>query len=245
MSIAAKFSSVPMFSQLEEMVKEIPGWSPLDQLYSLYLLGLATAPLAGDFLEIGTWCGRSGVVLGTAARAIGKTHTHCIDLFPVRNDWKMNTDGTYFLEVAIDGFVHRANQEQTVWANAFETQVSQIYRDFNNPRECLEKQLHRLNLNDIVEVHRGTSSTFATCREKTFQCKLAFIDGDHGYDAVCKDISNVKAWLVEGGWICFDDAFSSYEWVDRAIRDLIISDPQFDLCQQLTRKLFVARKKPR
>ena len=54
----------------------------------------------------------------------------------------------------------------------------------------------------------------------------------------------MKPRLVNGGWICFDDAFSCYEGVNQAIRELILADPQFDLCQQMTRKLFVARKKP-
>ena len=52
----------------------------------------------------------------------------------------------------------------------------------------------------------------------------------------------ISARLVPGGWLCFDDAFSTYEGVDRAIRDLVIGKPEFDFSQQLTRKLFVARR---
>jgi len=73
--------------------------------------------------------------------------------------------------------------------------------------------------------------------------KFAFIDGDHGYDAVCKDIENVERYLVPGAWICFDDAFSSYEGVSRAIQDMIINNPEYSFGQQMTRKFFVARKK--
>lgn len=244
MSTVAEPLLAPLVDRLDQMVKDIPGWSPVDQLYTLNLLGLATAHLPGDFLEIGSWCGRSAVVLGSAARMLGNTQVHCIDLFPRLSDWKSNADGDRYLEVEINGKLYRANQEQTVWAQAFGTQVSKIYLDYESPRVCLEKQIQRLDLGKIIRLHRGTSATFEAARAANFQCKLAFIDGDHGYDAVCQDIAMVKNVLVGGGWICFDDAFSSYEWVNRAIREQILGDPQFDFCQQMTRKLFVARKKP-
>jgi len=244
MSPTTEPALTPLISRLEEMVKDIPGWSPVDQLYTLHLLGLATAHLPGDFVEIGSWCGRSGVVLGAAARTIGNTRVHCLDLFPRRSDWKTHPDGSYYLEVEINGKLHRANQEQTVWASAFDTQVSPIYLEFDSPLACFEKQIKRFDLGEIIRLHHGNSSTFAAGLSNGFECKLAFIDGDHGYQAVCQDINMIKNCLVEGGWICFDDAFSSYEWVNRAIGDLILADPQFDLCQQMTRKLFVARKRP-
>lgn len=233
----------PLLSRIETMVQDIPGWSPLDQLYTLHVLGLATANLSGDFVEIGSWCGRSGVVLATAARMVGGTQVHCIDLFPRRNDWKQHPDGSYYFEVEINGRTHRAHQEQTVWASAFDTQTSRIYLDYESPLVCFEEQIRRFDLGRIIRIHRGNSGTFAASAAPDFRSKLIFIDGDHGYDAVCRDIAFAKDHLVEGGWVCFDDAFSSYEGVDRAIRDHILADPRFDLCQQMTRKLFVARKK--
>lgn len=50
-----------------------------------------------------------------------------------------------------------------------------------------------------------------------FKCKLAFIDADHSYDAVSADMQHVDEHLV--GWVWFDDAFSGYEGVSRAIQD--------------------------
>ena len=77
---------------------------------------------------------------------------------------------------------------------------------------------------------------------KDLQCRLAFIDGDHCYEVVCKDIDNMERLLVPGGWICFDDAFTEYEGVNQAITDRVLKNSKFELCQQLTRKLFVARR---
>jgi hypothetical protein len=51
----------------------------------------------------------------------------------------------------------------------------------------------------------------------------------------------VERFLLPGGWICFDDAFSSYAGVDQAITELVINSGNYQQCQQLTRKLFVAR----
>jgi predicted O-methyltransferase YrrM len=243
MNTSTEVILTPLIGRLETMVTTIPGWSPIDQLYTLHLLGLATSHLPGDFIEIGSWCGRSGIVLGDAARSIGKTKLHCIDLFPQKEDWKQYPNGSYYFEVAIDGRLFRAHQEQTVWRDAFETQVSPVYDEFKSPLDCFKRQIERLELGPMIKIHRGNSATFSEGIGEDFRCKLAFIDGDHGYSAVCDDINMVKDRLVDGGWICFDDAFSSYEWVDRAIRELILADPSFDLCQQMTRKLFVARKK--
>jgi hypothetical protein len=49
--------------------------------------------------------------------------------------------------------------------------------------------------------------------------------------------------LLPGGWICFDDAFSHYDGVNRAIQDKVINSGRYELCQQMTRKLFVARRR--
>jgi hypothetical protein len=41
----------------------------------------------------------------------------------------------------------------------------------------------------------------------------------------------------------FDDAYTVYTGVDKAIEELIISSGKYDIYQQLTRKCFAARKK--
>src|SRR5438105_1134659 len=104
MTFAAQ-SALSLASEIEALVADVPGWSPLDELFTLSLLAYSTAHLPGDLVEVGSWCGRSSVVLGAAAR---DTHglVHCVDLFPERNDWRRNSDGTYSMSVNIDGGVH-------------------------------------------------------------------------------------------------------------------------------------------
>jgi hypothetical protein len=102
--------------------------------------------------------------------------------------------------------------------------------------------VRRNQLGDIVIPHKGNSTTWTQAVSNKFKCKLAFLDGDHSYKAVCEDIHNIEKFLIDGGWICFDDAFSYYDGVNRAIEECIIGNPSYSVCQQMTRKLFVAQR---
>ena len=235
--------TTPILSQIEEMVKDIPGWSPVDQLYTLFNLAYLTADFEGDIVEIGSWCGRSASVLGLAARLIGNTKVHCIDLFPERNDWKQNDDGSYSFEVQIGDAIYYGCKDQTVWKEPFERDIWPLYEKCNSIFDIFTETISKYRLQDLVIAHRGDSTLFAHSTAESFKCKLAFLDGDHSYEAVCRDIHNVERFLVSGGWICFDDAFSSYDSINRAVEESIIHNPAYELCQQMTRKLFVARKK--
>jgi hypothetical protein len=94
-------AATPLVSEIEGLVAGVHGWSPVDELYTLSLLAHATSHLRGDLLEVGSWFGRSALVLGAAARDTHGT-VHCIDLFPERQDWRRNLDGTFSFAVEID-----------------------------------------------------------------------------------------------------------------------------------------------
>lgn len=231
-----------IISRIEEMVKGVPGWTPIDQLYTLFNL-VYTSNLHGDIIEVGSWCGRSTSVLGLAARLVEDTKVHCIDLFPGKNDWKQNKDGSYSFEVTINGQVFGGYKDQTVWKEPFERDIAPIYRTHSSVYEVFEQTIRKNDIADLTRVHKGTTRLFAQEDNQSLKSKLIFIDGDHSYDSVCEDIKNLEPFLVEGGWICFDDAFSCYQGVNNAIKDNIINNPAYENCQQMTRKLFVARKK--
>jgi predicted O-methyltransferase YrrM len=234
--------TTPIINQIEQKVKDIPGWSPLDQLYTLFNLAYLTADMEGDIVEIGSWCGRSAVVLGMAAQLAGNTRVHCVDLFPAKDNWRRNADGSYSFLVEIDGITYGGYQDQTVWAEPFERDILPLYEKNHSLLEIFAQTVAEHQLQDVVVTHIGDSTRFVSSMAETFKCKLAFIDGDHGYKAVCRDIDNVERFLVAGGWICFDDAFASYDSVNRAIEESIINNPVYDMCQQMTRKCFIARK---
>lgn len=238
--------TTPIITQIEQVVANIPGWSPIDQLYTLFNLVYLTAGLEGDIVEIGSWCGRSSSVLGMAAKLIGNTKVFCIDLFPNKSDWHENEDGSYSFKVNLANKSYGAYQEQTVWKAPFEKDIAPLYEKHSSILDYFNETIAQCQLEDTVKTYRGDSTDFLESirhEYQDFKCKLIFIDGDHSYQAVCKDIENTEKFLVEGGWICFDDAFSYYDGVNQAIVDLVINNPNYELGQQMTRKFFVARKK--
>lgn len=231
-----------IISQIEEMVANIPGWSTVDQLYTLFNLAYCNSYLPGDIVEIGSWCGRSASVLGLAAKTTGNTKVICIDLFPEMDDWRQNKDGSYSFKIIINSKKYGGHIKQTVWKVPFERDMAPLYERHHSIFDIFWETIVKNDLMDFVRPYKGTSEIIRTIATDKFKCKLAFIDGEHSYEAVCQDVANIEPYLIEGGWLCFDDAFTSYEGVTRAINDLIINNNNYEFCQQMTRKLFVARK---
>ena len=238
---APPLAHVAAVARIEEMVRDVPGWSALDQLAALFTLAYSSG-IDGDIIELGSWCGRSATALGLAAQMTGGM-VHAVDLFPDRDDWRRNADGSYSYRVSIAGQQIGAYAEQTVWAEPFERDIAPIYARDARLVDVFRRHIERNGLADVVRPFRGDLRMFADAAPSGLRCRLAFIDGDHSYDAVRQDIASVERFLVPGGWICFDDAFSCYEGVDRAITGAILESGGYDRCQQLTRKFFVARRK--
>jgi predicted O-methyltransferase YrrM len=237
----AERTVTPLVSEIEALVSGVHGWSPIDQLFGLSMLAHTTSHLAGDVVEVGSWFGRSAIALGAAVR---DTHgkLYCVDLFPEKDDWRQNADGSYSFATEIDGRRHTGYQDQTVWQAPFEAQMAPAYDQHPSVLEGFRANIRNSGLESVVVPFRGTAATFAAQLPKSFRCRLIFLDGDHGYKAVRDDIATLTPLLVPGGWICFDDAFSSYEGVNRAVTELVVQSPCFDLKRQITRKCFAARK---
>ena len=233
----------PITTQIEEAVEEIPGWSPIDQLLTLFTLAYTSADLNGDILELGSWCGRSAVALGMAAKLAGKGKVHCVDLFPEKNDWFKNDDGTYSFAVTLDGKTYGAYQDQTVWAEPYLKDIAPMYKRYNGTLEAFTLAMQANSLSDLVFPHRTDLEGFSKKTSSDFALRMAFIDGDHSYDAVAKDIRIVEQFLLPNGWICFDDAFSSYDGVNEAIQKHVIDSGNYKRFQQMTRKCFVAQRR--
>ncbi len=225
-----------------EQLMNVPGWCPADQLQALFKLACSTAEQSGDFVEIGTWHGRSAGALALAAQALNDARLFCFDLFPDQSDWSANSDGTYSFSVEIDGRIHRGCDRQTVWREVWEQTISPTYDEHGPPLAGAVGTLQRLGVYHLVEMTRGTSSDLPRVLSDEATLRLAYLDGEHSYEAVVRDVQNVLPMLGPGGWLCFDDAFSSYSGVDQAIDELVIDSDLFCSASQITRKLFVARR---
>ena len=230
-----------VYSEIETLASVVPGWTPPEQLLTLYNLVLASGHLGGDVLEIGSWCGRSTAILAKALAACGSGTVHAVDLFPHKNDWRRNADGSYSFESRIGDKTFGAYTAQTVWAEPFERDIAPVYEKYDSVRDAFDETLERAGVEEFVKAYHGNSQVFAAQAPKGTRCRLAFIDGDHGYEAICQDIKIVERFLLPGGWICFDDAFTVYDGVNSAIRDCVITSKSYALDHQLTQKMFVAR----
>jgi predicted O-methyltransferase YrrM len=235
--------ALPIAAQIEAAVSSIPGWSPIDQLLTLFTLGCASAAVPGDILEVGSWCGRSAVALGMAARLNEGTKVHCVDLFPARDDWYRNADGSYSFSVVIDDRKVNAYSEQTVWEEPFKRDIAPIYERYAGTLDAFSEAVRTHDLSDVVFPIKGDLESFALNAPSNLPIRMAFVDGDHSYAAVVNDIDVVERYLLPGGWLCLDDAFSSYAGVNEAIEERILASGKYDFCQQMTRKLFVARRR--
>lgn len=193
-------SNVPILSQIEELTADIPGWAPVDQMYTLYNMAVTSSNIVGGLLEIGSWCGKTSVVLGHAA-AFTNSYLHCVDLFPEKSDWVQNADRSYSMEVTIGKKTYGGYGEQTVWEEPFEQQILPVYERYGSVRDAFNKNITKNELGSFVEAFRSDSSVLE--HKDLGPYRLAFIDGDHGFDAVLEDISRVHRRLSIGGWGLF------------------------------------------
>ncbi len=79
-----------------------------------------------------------------------------------------------------------------------------------------------------VHPFRGSSDRcLPLLRDTTFH--LAFIDGDHSYEAVKRDLQNAGRLVAEGGLLCGDDLELQFEDLDEAkLRENLHCDYPFD-----------------
>ncbi|MBU4443630.1 class I SAM-dependent methyltransferase [bacterium] len=128
--------------------KQIPAE---DQKVVLRTLAESVARQGCKFLEIGSWCGDSTIVLGNIAKKYGG-HLFCVDW------WKGNVG------IDLEEIASRVDVFSYFWK-----------------RICSE------GLEDVVIPIRGRSDIVSEIL-KTNVFDLVFIDGDHRYEGVFKDI---------------------------------------------------------
>lgn len=236
-----KNKTVPLFDRLSTLVDQVPGWTPLDQLYTLSLLVFQHPGKVENIVEVGCWCGRSSIALALGAELRGEGKVNAVDLFPGRNDWYENEDGSFSFKVTTNSGHISAYTDQRVWREPWMESIKPVYDKFENTFEALTHFVERANLSHRVTTFKGDITSF-TKAEPDLKAQLVFLDADHSYDAVSNDILHAQTILEPGGWLAFDDAFTVYEGVNQAIKDLVLNSTNFQRCQQVTRKCFIAQK---
>jgi predicted O-methyltransferase YrrM len=161
----------------DEVARATKGFLPVDEGEALYAAALAAAP--GTWLEVGTYCGKSTVHLGAAARGVGSQL------------------------VTLDH--HRGSEEnQPGW----EWHDASLVDPYTGRLETLPSLRHALwdaGLDDVVSVLVATTQQVA--RWWTTPLTLLFLDGNHTEEVAQHDYAAFAQHVVPGGLLAVHDVF--------------------------------------
>lgn len=167
-------------------IENLPeGWLADNAADFLAELVLSTADLVGDFLEIGSWYGRSSVVIGLKVKELeGKLY--CIDTWNTKS-W--------------DAIIQQLQEDRPKF----------IWEDKDKePLKKFTSNIKMARLGDVIVPLVGASESFKESWNRPL--RFIFIDGCHYYDFVKKDIA-WKEFLTIGGIIAFHD-YTNEKWPD-------------------------------
>ena len=154
------------------------GFMPDDEGLAHHQAGLGAAA-AGPLLEIGTYCGKSAIYLGAAARA-GSTVVYTVDH-------------------------HRGSDEnQAGWAHHDERLVDPRTGRMDT-LPFFRRTIEDAGLEDVVVAVIGASPTVAA--HWATPLGLVFVDGGHAFDVALADYVGWSRHLAPGGLLVFHDVF--------------------------------------
>src|SRR4051812_2394817 len=167
-----------MDSSLIEAARAAKGFMPDDEGLALYDAAVAAGAL-GPLLEIGTYCGKSAVYLGAAAREAGTV------LFTVDH--------------------HRGSEEnQAGWEHHDPTLVDPRVGKIDT-LPFFRNTIHDAGLEDTVIAVIGRSTTVAA--HWRTPVGLLFIDGGHAEDVAMGDYRSWVGAVAPGGLLAIHDVF--------------------------------------
>lgn len=167
------------------------GFMPVDEGLALYAAAAEAAEALGlPLLEVGTYCGRSTILLADAARAAGVT------------------------AVTVDH--HRGSEEQQPGWDYHDPEVVDPEGGQMDTLPTFRRTLHKAGLEEHVIAVVGRSPQVA----KVWGGKvgLVFIDGGHTDEHATADYEGWAPHLAEGGLLVIHDVFPDPvdEWTGQA-----------------------------
>jgi len=174
------------------------GFMPDDEGLALHAAGLDAAAV-GPLLEIGTYCGKSAVYLGAAARERSSV------LFTVDH--------------------HRGSDENQAGWEHHDDRLVDARSGRMDTLPCFRRTVEDAGLEDVVIAVIGHSTTVA--EHWGMPLGLVFIDGGHAFDVALADYEAWSPHVARGGLLVFHDVFdhpedggqAPYEVWKRAISD--------------------------
>lgn len=173
-------ASAPLSPALRERAIAAKGFMPVDEGDALYAAAVtAGGSVAGPMCEIGSYCGRSTVWLGGAARAVGTV------LFAVDH--------------------HRGSEENQAGWEHHDPSVVDLRTGRMDTLPMFRWTIHDAGLEDVVIAVVGQSPTVA--KHWTTPLSLLFIDGGHGAEPARLDYEGWSPHVAVGGTLAIHDVF--------------------------------------
>ena len=161
------------------------GFMPEDEGDLLHRRALERLP-HGPALEVGTYCGKSAIYLGAAARQVG---------------------GAQAVVFTVDH--HRGSEEnQAGWEHHDASLVDDEFGEMDT-LPVFRRTLKRAGLEDQVVVIIGRSTTVSAHWRTPLS--LLFIDGGHAEEHAQNDYTGWAPWLMTGGLLVIHDVFQHPE----------------------------------
>ncbi len=154
------------------------GFMPDDEGLALHDAGLAGAA-AGPLLEVGSYCGKSAVYLGAAARATGT------------------------VLVTVDH--HRGSEENQAGWEHHDATVVDPRTGRMDTLPFLRRTIEDAGLEDVVIAVVGQSTTVAAVWGSPLG--LLFVDGGHALDVAMADYDAWASHVAPGGLLAIHDVF--------------------------------------
>lgn len=169
-----------MDARAAHWARMVKGFMPPEEGTALHRVGRAAAASGlGPLLEVGTYCGKSAIYLGDAARGGGT------------------------LLISVDH--HRGSEElQAGWPHHDPELVDPATGRLDS-LPWARRALADAGLEDHVILVVGQSATVAALWRTPLS--LVFIDGGHGPDVAWADYHGWSPKLAVGGWLAIHDVF--------------------------------------
>ena len=164
--------------ELLEHARAAKGFMPEDEGLLLHRWARERLPL-GPVLEVGTYCGKSAIYLGAAAREVG---------------------GTVF---TVDH--HRGSEENQAGWEHHDASLVDPESGLMDTLPVFRRTIARAGLEDQVVAVVGDSPTVASAWATPLA--FLFIDGGHGEEPARIDYERWTPLVVPGGTFCIHDVF--------------------------------------
>jgi len=167
-----------MDPKLLDVARAAKGFMPDDEGLALHAAGVAGGRF-GPLLEIGTYCGKSAVYLGAAARAAGTI------LFTVDH--------------------HRGSEENQAGWEHHDREVVDPETGKMDTLPFFRRTIHAADLEDVVVAIVGHSIPVSQAWRTPLG--FLFIDGGHAEDVAMADYAGWSPHVVSGGVLAIHDVF--------------------------------------